>query len=134
MNYISLLNAFWQRQLIDPIPAKAVALYLAVLQCANRAGWPDGVTVSISTLMILAQLSKSDFYRVRKVLIKAGLIRVKNGKKGQSATYTLTCIIPKYGSNSGTHPETNPGTYTGNIYKQDETKQGAGPAVEWNDF
>jgi len=125
-SYLDRINAFWNWRMLNPVSGKAVALYFALLHCANRAGFPDEICVPNSTLLSMVDISKSDLYRTRNTLVQVGLIAINKGKKGQSAVYTLCSIVPKYGANPGTdagtnpgtNPETNPGTNPGNIYGQ----------------
>ncbi len=133
MNYIRLINSFWLRQMLQPLSPKAVCLYLAIVHCANRAGWPDRVSIPLSTLIALTGLSKSDIYRLRSELEKAGIVSITKGTTSKAAIYRLSCIIPECGTNPGTDFGTDPGTDPGKISKRNETKTGEGPAglEEW---
>ena len=117
LSYIDRINAFWNRQLLKPVTPGAQSVYFAILHFANRAVWPDSVTVPLSSLLALTGMHKSELYRYRKELKNAGLIGVENGKKGQCAIYTLCSIVPAGGTNTGTNSGTNTGTNSGNIYR-----------------
>ena len=106
-SYIDRINAFWNWRLFNPVPDKAVALYFAILHCANRAGFPDEVCVPNSTLLSLVDMEKRDLYRFRNVLVQVGLIAIDKGHKGQAAVYRLSFISDKYGTNVVTNPVTN---------------------------
>ena len=106
-SYIDRINAFWNWRMFNPVSDKAMALYFAILHCANRAGFPDEVCIPNSTLLSMVDMERRDLFRVRNVLDQAGLIQVDKGKKGQAATYRLSLISDKYGTNFDTNPVTN---------------------------
>ena len=90
MDYFKLVNTFWRRQLLNPVSSKAVSLYLAIVECANWAGWPEAITAPLGTLTAMTQLSKSQLYLARKELVEAGLISIRAGQVDQAAAYSLT--------------------------------------------
>lgn len=106
-SYIDRINAFWNWRMFNPVSDKAMALYFAILHCANRAGFPDEVCIPNSTLLSMVDMERRDLFRVRNVLDQAGLIQVDKGKKGQAAVYRLSLISDKYGTNFDTNPVTN---------------------------
>lgn len=108
MSYIDRINAFWNWRMFNQLPDKAVALYFALLHCANRAGFPDEVCVPNSTLLSLTQMSERDLYRTRNILTQQGLVTVDKGRKGQAACYRLNIISDKYGGNPVSNLVGNP--------------------------
>lgn len=106
-SYIDRINAFWNWRLFNPVPDKAVALYFAILHCANRAGFPDEVYIPNSTLLSLVDMERRDLYRIRNILVQSGLVAIGKGHKGQAASYQLRPISDIYGTNLDTNPVTN---------------------------
>lgn len=104
MNYIKQLNAFYDWVLLNPITPKQQALYLAILNLNNKAGWIKEFTIANQTLQAVCPMGKSDLHKTRNELKKIELIEYKKGKKGQAGSYS---IVPLYRTNMETNVETN---------------------------
>lgn len=107
MTYIDYLNDFNQWLEDDNPTDKAVVLYYGLLSTFNRRGWPRWAGVDTQRLMILARTSdKKVAFRARDVLVKAGFLQYKSGKKGTATEYRLL----KFGGKSTTENATENAT------------------------
>ena len=100
MNYIKQLNAYWNWVKLNDLPSRAGYLYLALLDCANAAGWKSEFNAPNSTLQAMAGLDKTGLNRYRNLLVQNGLIRYTPGKRGTTGCYR---IIPLYATQNATY-------------------------------
>lgn len=107
MKYLSQINGFWNWRKLNELSSKQADLYFAILDCANSAGWKRSFNVPNSTLQSMCQMSKTELYKNRNVLIQLGLIRYENGKKSSAGIYSIS---PLYDTHLDTNPDTNLGT------------------------
>ncbi len=121
--YIDRINAFWNWRMFNPITDKAMALYFALLHCANRAGFPEEICIPNSTLLSMIGMEIRDLYRTRNLLEQIGLVEIEKGKRGQSATYRLTPISDRISDNISDRISDNISDTYGNIYRQDKDKE-----------
>lgn len=137
MNYLSELLAFDNWLETSELSSSAIALWFAIMQTANKAGWKNPLTIPISTLEVKSGMERSSVYRARNRLKQAGLIdfRERGGKR--CSEYTINSLVCQYATQSGTLPDTlsetqadtQSGTQTDTIPKQDKTKQDIPPIV-----
>ena len=120
--YIDRINAFWNWRMFNPITDKAMALYFALLHCANRAGFPEEICIPTSTLLSMIGMEIRDLYRTRNLLEQIGLVEIEKGKRGQSATYRLTPISDRISDNISDRISDNISDTYGNIYRIDKDK------------
>jgi|GEM_PF-3180882 len=107
MNYILQLNSFGDFVTQFPQPSKALAVYYALLHINNKCRWRRDFTVANLTLQSFCSISRSDLHKMRKVLIKNGLIEYHKGHGSQAGTYRIVCL---YETQSGTQVDTQSGT------------------------
>ena len=107
MNYILQLNSFGDFVTQFPQPSKALAVYYALLHINNKCRWRRDFTVANLTLQSFCSISRSDLHKMRKVLIKNGLIEYHKGHGSQAGTYRIVCL---YETQSGTQMDTQNGT------------------------
>ena len=90
LNYIHLINRFWEvMELTDFTPSDAL-LYFALLNACNRLGWKNPFQITNARISLLTGLSKKTILASRERLEKRGLIKYKNGKKNElPPTYWL---------------------------------------------
>lgn len=100
MNYIKQLNAYWNWVKLNDLPSRAGYLYLALLDCANAAGWKSEFNAPNSTLQAMAGLDKTGLNRYRNLLVQNGLILYTTGKRGTAGCYQ---IVPLYATKSVTN-------------------------------
>ena len=119
MKYISQINAFWNWARLNELPSGSGYLYFAILDCANTCGWKDEFNAPNSTLQAMAGLDKYSLSRYRNILIQAGLITYKLGKRGTAGTYTITPLydtsIDGIGCTGATNLATNLATSSATI-------------------
>ncbi|GHP13003.1 hypothetical protein YK48G_04280 [Lentilactobacillus fungorum] len=108
MNYISQLNAFYDRLELNPLNSSEIALWNALMSINNKTAWSDKFTVAASVLCNKAgmkNISKSsNFFKARNGLTQAGLITWKSRKGNQAAEYTITKLysdLPTYSVGNG---------------------------------
>ncbi len=89
MTYIDLLNAFWNWRRFNVIPHSAADLYFCLLDFANATKWEDKITVPNSRITGMIDISERSLTNTRNILVQNGLIKYKNGKKGQAGTYQI---------------------------------------------
>lgn len=92
-------NSFMQWRENSKPTDKVVILYFSLLDTFNRRGWQRWIGVDTQRLMLLANTTnKATAFRARDVLVKAGFLAYKSGKKGKPTEY---CLL-KYGIKSTT--------------------------------
>lgn len=91
MQYLTELNAFYDWLETNDLDASCIALWHAIMQTANRAGWPETFAVASSVLSVKAGLNRDAFFRARNRLVQLGRINCTSRKGRQSAVY---CLIP----------------------------------------
>lgn len=89
MKYISQINAFWIWRESNPLGTSAIALWFALMDTANRAGWPRDFSVAISTLRSKTGMSKDAIYRARNQLQQKERLCYKERKGNLSTIYQL---------------------------------------------
>lgn len=93
MNYISELNAFYERIMINSLPAPVISLWHALMSVANKTGWQEEFTVSVSTLALRAGLNEKAVARARTRLEREGYIKWRSRKGNQSAVYQMVSLV-----------------------------------------
>lgn len=85
MNYIELINRFWQEvEMKDFLPSEA-CVYFRLLDICNKLGWQNPFSLSNSRAVALMAMNEKTFRAVRDKLGGRGLIEFKKGKKRESA-------------------------------------------------
>lgn len=84
MNYIAVLNSFWDSVGTNPLSTGQVSLYVALLHVNNRSNWIEWFTVPNQVLSVLTGLSRSGILKARNELKQRGLIDFR--EKGTKAT------------------------------------------------
>ena len=91
VNYIDLINSFWDLTTTNPLSTGQVSLYFALLHVCNRSYWTEWFSVSNQVLSVLTGLSRSGILKARNELKQRGLIDFK--ERGTKATsYKLTML------------------------------------------
>lgn len=85
MNYIELINRFWQEvEMKDFLPSEA-CVYFRLLDICNKLGWQNPFSLSNSRAVALMAMNEKTFRAIRDKLGGRGLIEFKKGKKRESA-------------------------------------------------
>ena len=74
MNYISVINSFWDAAALNPLSAGQVSLYFALLHVCNRNRWEEWFQAPNQVLSVLTGLSRSGILKARKELKERGMI------------------------------------------------------------
>lgn len=84
MNYLTMINAFWDLATINPLSTGQVSLYFALLHVCNRSSWTEWFQAPNQVLSVLTGLSRSGILKARNELKQKGLIDFK--ERGTKAT------------------------------------------------
>ena len=94
MNYISIINAFWDAATTNPLSTGQVSLYMALLHVCNRSNWTEWFQAPNQVLSVLTGLSRSGILKARNVLKQRGLLEFR--ERGTKATlYRITIAYSK---------------------------------------
>lgn len=84
LNYIELINRFWQEvEMKDFLPSEA-CVYFRLLDVCNRLGWQNPFSLSNSRAVALTAMNEKTFRAVRDKLAGRGLIEFRKGKRRES--------------------------------------------------
>lgn len=89
MNYIKLINAFYDRLETNPLSTSAIALWHALVNVNNKSGWIKEFTVAVSVLRVKTGLSEKTVTNARNELKQKGYLDFRSRKGNQSAVYLL---------------------------------------------
>lgn len=85
MNYIALINSFWDSATTNPLSTGQVSLYFALLHVCNRSNWTEWFQAPNQVLSVLTGLSRSGILKARNELKQRGLIDFR--ERGTKATF-----------------------------------------------
>lgn len=94
MNYIELINRFWELDEIWQFSCCETRLYFYLLKVANRLGWENNWTHSDDKTAANVGVSNNSMKNARNRLIQAGLIAIKAGGKGFRDKTRYQILIP----------------------------------------
>lgn len=145
MNYIKLINAFYDRLETNSLSTSAIALWHALVHVNNKAGWQREFTVAVSVLCVKTGLSERTITNARNDLKVRGYIDFRSRKGSKSAVYIVHDLsaniadnVSDKGTNKNELSEINADNVSCNVsdnlsdnvscnvsalYKQNETKQ-----------
>lgn len=130
MNYIKLLNAFYDRLETNPLSTSAIVLWHALVHVNNKTGWRNEFSVAVSVLRIKTGLSEKSVTNARNELDQKGYLFFKSRKGNQSALYqiidlsvTVTDKLADSTSYSSSDNTTDNTSALLNKTKQNETKE-----------
>lgn len=110
MNYIKLINAFYDRLETSSLSTSAIALWHALVHVNNKAGWPEEFTVAVSVLCVKTGLSERTISNARNDLKVAGYIDFRSRRGNKAAIYRvwdLSATITDKHSGDSTLPATD---------------------------
>lgn len=126
MNYISLINLFWDSAMTNPLSTGQVSLYMALLHVCNRSNWTEWFQVPNQVLSVLTGLSRSGILKARNELKQRGVIDFK--ERGTKATLYKIIAESKQVSvqdsvqNSTQNSVRNSVQNSSTLYKQNKNK------------
>lgn len=138
MNYIGEINAFERWLEHHSLELAPQLLMYKFYKLANRAGWPEWVSVDNLTLMVEMRTKReATVIAWRDKLIEFGLLQYKKGRKGVPSRYKITSLyicttlneaqtVAEVVTESETQAVTKAVTETAALYKQEtktETKE-----------
>lgn len=88
MNYIALINSFWDSATTNPLSTGQVSLYFALLHVCNRSNWTEWFQAPNQVLSVLTGMSRSGILKARNELKQRGLIDFR--ERGTKAT--IYCV------------------------------------------
>ena len=91
MNYLTIINAFWDWATTNPLSTGQVSLYFALLHVCNKSNWTEWFQAPNQVLSVLTGLSRSGILKARNELKQKGLIDFK--ERGTKATLYKLIII-----------------------------------------
>lgn len=130
MNYIKLLNAFYDRLETNPLSTSAIVLWHALVNVNNKTGWRNEFSVAVSVLRIKTGLSEKSVTNARNELDQKGYLLFKSRKGNQSALYQIidlsVTVTDKLADNTSYSSSDNTTDNTSvllNKTKRNETKE-----------
>ena len=89
MNYIKLINAFYDRLETNSLSTSAIALWHALVHISNKTGWKREFSVAASVLSVKTGLSERTIANARNELKLKGYIEFRSRGGNRSAVYKL---------------------------------------------
>lgn len=113
MNYIKLLNDFFDLIQSDQVSNSAQLLYHTLLMIDNKCNWTDWFSRTNSSLCGLMNVSEGTMKSARAELKQLGLIDFSPGKKkGQVTRYRILYFDTYSDTKADTYPDTQSDTKT----------------------
>ncbi|WP_052343609.1 DnaD domain protein [Bacillus massiliigorillae] len=122
MNYIKLINAFYDRLETNPLSTSAIALWHALVHVNNKAGWQREFSVAASVLCVKTGLSERTISNARNDLKVKGYIDFKSRKGNKSAIYLLVDLSEMIANNVSYNLSDSSSDNVSTLNKQKETK------------
>ena len=95
MNYFLQINAFYESLETKPLKPPAIALWHALMNIANKSGWPEALTVSIKALSMKTGMNEKAVERARNTLAQTGYVHWKSRGGSASAVYIIFNLYDK---------------------------------------
>ncbi|MDL2319834.1 hypothetical protein LJC45_01735 [Alistipes sp. OttesenSCG-928-B03] len=89
INYLMEIRLFYDRLEVHPLPPTVISLWFAMMHIANKSGWPEEISIPVSTLEVKSGLERRGVYRARSMLRDAGLVSFRERAGNQCAVYRL---------------------------------------------
>jgi uncharacterized phage protein (TIGR02220 family) len=93
MNYIKEINSFYDWLETNQLTTSCIVLWFALMNIANKAGWPDKFAVAVSVLEVKTGLKRDAIYDARNKLQQVGRIRWESRKGNQCAVYQFMQFV-----------------------------------------
>ena len=108
MDYMREINAFYDFAEVNDLSPSCVTLWHAFMFLANRARWPEQLTLPISALESRAKLKSTAVKEARKKLKELGLIDFEFRDGNQSTIYRIISICGRLTTANPPHITTYP--------------------------
>ena len=108
MNYIELINNFWDMDITWQFNCCETRLYFYLVKTANSLGWLDNWTHSDARTAANVGVSVNSMKTARNRLVQANLIEVKIGGKYHGDKTRYQILIPNPQPNLYPNPQPNP--------------------------
>jgi len=122
MNYIELINRYWQEVEIEGWTPVETDIYFRLLDICNRSGWKNPFTLPNPRAVALMAVTENTLAAGRDRLVMKGLIGFKRGSRRKDAP---TYCFPEKIDGEWVFPESFTAGFASNI----EPKQGVKPRV-----
>lgn len=94
MNYLKLINQFWRHNEIHCFGTSEISLYLHLLDVANTKTWQNPFEHSNIAISATIGISEKTIKKAKDNLVKAGLLKYKEGKFRRNYTsYFIVEIV-----------------------------------------
>ena len=123
MNYIELINRYWQEVEIEGWTPVETDIYFRLLDICNRSGWKNPFTLPNPRAVALMAVTENTLAAGRDRLVMKGLIGFKRGSRRKDAP---TYCFPEKIDGEWVFPESFTAGFASNI----EPKQGVKPRVK----
>lgn len=123
MNYIELINRYWQEVEIEGWTPVETDIYFRLLDICNRSGWKNPFTLPNPRAVTLMAVTENTLAAGRDRLVMKGLIGFKRGSRRKDAP---TYCFPEKIDGEWVFPESFTAGFASNI----EPKQGVKPRVK----
>jgi hypothetical protein len=128
LNYIKLINHFWDVNLEYNFTGNEAKLYFYLLHVSNSLSWKNPFKQSLRQINRGTGISINSIKACQKRLIDAGVISLKNGQAGNHFNYEnkteyYITSVSNNDTHADTHLDTDTDTYPDTINKLKETKQ-----------
>lgn len=123
MNYIELINRYWQEVEIEGWTPAETEIYFRLLDICNRSGWRNPFTLPNPRAVALMAVTENTLAAGRDRLVMKGLIGFRKGSRRKDAP---TYCFPEKIDGEWVFPESFTAGFTSNI----EPKCGVKPGVK----
>lgn len=123
MNYIELINRYWQEVEIEGWTPAETEIYFRLLDICNRSGWKNPFTLPNPRAVALMAVTENTLAAGRDRLVMKGLIGFRRGSRRKDAP---TYCFPEKVDGEWVLPESLTAGFTSNI----EPKQGVKPGAK----
>ncbi|WP_100489431.1 DnaD domain protein [Sporolactobacillus pectinivorans] len=89
MNYITQINAFYDRLETNSLSTSAITLWHALMHINNKAAWRREFPVAVSVLCVKTGLAERTIFKARNELKQNGFIEFRSRRGNQAAVYKL---------------------------------------------
>lgn len=127
MNYIELINRYWQEVEIEGWTPAETEIYFRLLDICNRSGWKNPFTLPNPRAVALMAVTENTLAAGRDRLVMKGLIGFKKGSRRKDAP---TYCFPEKIDGEWVFPESFTAVFTSNIEVKSGVKPGAKSRVK----
>lgn len=127
MNYIELINRYWQEVDVKGFTPTETNIYFRLLDICNRLGWENPFSLSNPRAVALMAVAENTLAAGRDKLVMKGLIGFKRGSRRKD---TPMYCFPEKIDGEWVFPNGFASGFTSNIEPKPAAKRGAKPAAK----